>query len=167
MVDSGIRSSPSLRRLSWPTKLLLVLTTTSWKPDPRLSSWFNAQVEDMRASGWTVRRAQQRNHLLWRNGATVRLAKHRLVVLPSGGHLQTTAELELLLAFELVTAKMRLEPARTEDELLARLEPFVSKIGFHHGILFPNPCRRLAQMMPETGLTWPVAGFERALERDP
>ena len=55
-------------------------------------------------------------------------------------------ETELLLAHELVRAQLRYEKIAGDDEIRARLRPFLSSIRMHHGIEFTDLEKRLVAL---------------------
>ena len=97
------------QRVPFGAKVLLVLTTSSWDQDAttRLDPENSARVKRMLGTGWWIRRAYQRNYVLWRNGHIMRNTRLPILVLPQPASTVREDEAVAFLSAELVRAELR------------------------------------------------------------
>jgi hypothetical protein len=80
------------------SRLLVVLTTTPWTDHPALSQAVSEHLANLGLVGWTIRRAQTRNYLLWRQRVRLQ-SDEAILVLPNfAAHVPRQVATALVLA---------------------------------------------------------------------
>ncbi len=91
----------------WWIVPLLRLTTTRFRPDPKLDPRIIQRLHDLEVSGWLVRSARPRMSLSWR-GAAALLETRPILVIPRRGLPFTAEEWNASVLRDLVVTELRL-----------------------------------------------------------
>jgi hypothetical protein len=89
MVGTGGQASTAEPGL--PMRLLLALTTSTWRNAPPLHPAISSQLRQLEDKGWRIREAPPRNFIIWRN-EHLHGPPRRLIVLPNGDILLSPLE---------------------------------------------------------------------------